>query len=163
MLGWFLSRFLGMGLVIETHAIDAAKVDGRKNLARVGRIVGGRESAFSVLTNHEHQALVVNTTEAKFALSVQITNDLHREKLIDLIAKVLDDRVAQQPVAQLIEFLASVGVVLPIDLKGDRLADSHSSGRSMPQAFHGVFHGGPLGVQYRRFWRNKYRYLHGQP
>jgi hypothetical protein len=152
-----------MSLVIEAHAINAAKVDGGKNLARVGGIVGGRETAFSVLTNDEHQALVVNTTEAKFALSVQITNNLHRGKLIDLIAKVLDDRVAQQAVAQLIEFFASVGAVFPVDLKGDRLTDSHSSGRSMPQTFHGVFHGGPLGVQYRRFGRNKYCYLHGQP
>ena len=80
--------------------------------------------------------------------------------LLNLEAIILDDRIAQQPVAQLIQLAPGLGSVFSRHFEDHGFAHPHTFDRFMAQAFHRLLDRGALRIQDRCLGRNKNRYLH---
>src|SRR5208337_4870355 len=79
----------------------------------------------------------------------------------DFVAEVLDDGVAQEVAADLVQAGAEFGSVLRLHLELDQLADSRALQRGKSQARQCVSHRRSLGVQDVSFWRDKDIDFHG--
>jgi len=130
-------------------------------LSGIGGFLGCLEGTLLLLADYENLTIVIESPETQFPFPIEITDDLHRKSLTYLVPKILDDWIAEQTVAQIVQFGPGFLIVLPIDFEGNRFANPDARGRFMPKAFHGMLHRGALWIQHRRFRGDKNRNLHG--